>query len=216
MEERNHIATLYVAAPKLMIPKDLRNDIMPRNPEDMGTVFGHVFFGITDDKGNETTYGFHYNREDAARYSGVIYNKKIKGDVTPEEDEPYDDKLVYHITKKQYDAIHRYAEKNKETPPLYNMFTSNCALFAYKALKQADLKLPPQLPVYNPAMAVAGIRILEKASKIKENLLKSVQNIRLHFSSDKTVSKDVLQSLKKKPKMEGIGVRTLVSKMKQR
>ena len=48
--------------------------------------------------------------------------------------------MVYNITQSQYDKIQKFAEEQKKNPPKYQLFSGNCVLFAYKALKQAELK----------------------------------------------------------------------------
>ena len=51
--EKNCKATIYSESPDMMIPRRLKHAIMPRNPEELGTAVGHVFFGITDKNGVE-------------------------------------------------------------------------------------------------------------------------------------------------------------------
>lgn len=223
MTERNCKATLYVETPDIMIPKKLKKDIMPRDPEELGTAVGHVFFGLTDEKGREKTYGLHaccalYGAENVAPGDRMEFFslKKVAGVVTEETKEPYDEKLVYHITRSQYDAVRKYAETAVEKPPKYNIWTSNCVIFAYKALKQADLKLPPQLLPYSPAMVTVGVRVLERAAKLKDGLREAGRKLSAVFSSDRKISLSALEKMKSSKKMEGFGVRSLVAEAKRK
>lgn len=215
---RNCKATIYCESPDMMIPKRLKHAIMPRNPEELGTAVGHVFFGITDEKGVEKVYGLHacyampgaenLPKEDQMPF--ILSPRKVKGAVIDDSKEPYDDKLVYHITQKQYDKIRAFADKSEKNPPKYNILTSNCVVFAYEALKKADLRLPPQLPVYTPAMTSLGIRVIDRAEKIKQQLGKAAANILANFSTTRKLSANILENLRKPPIREGHGVGTLV------
>lgn len=223
MTERNCKATLYVESPDIMIPKKLKKDIMPRNPEELGTTVGHVFFGLTDEKGMERTYGLHaccalYGAENVAPEDRMSFfsMKKVAGVVADESKEPYDEKLVYRITRSQYDAVREYADTAVKNPPKYNIWTGNCVIFAYKALKRADLKLPPQLLPYSPAMVTVGIRTLERANKIKDELHAAGLKLSSVFSQDRTLSSSALEKMKNSKKMEGFGVRTLITEAKRK
>lgn len=220
MEKRGCKATLYVESPNVMIPKRLRDRVMPRDPRELGTAVGHVFFGLTDEKGVEKTYGLHAaccslgheNVTPENRMTSLFSFRRIAGLVTDEKGEPYDDKIVYHISREQFDAVHDYAEKARKEPPKYNIWTNNCTTFAYKALKKAGVRLPPQLPFCTPAMTVVGIRALEKADRIKNSLIQAAGQLADSFSSERKVSADGLARLKKQPRMEGFGVKTLTAR----
>lgn len=221
MPERNCKATLYVETPDIMIPKRLKQHIMPRNREELGTTVGHVFFGLTDETGKEKTYGLHaccalYGNENVAPEDRMtLFSlRRVAGKVTEETNEPYDEKLEYNITRAQYDAVKKYAETAVKNPPKYNIWTNNCVIFSYKALKQAGLKLPPQLLPYSPAMVTLGVRILERADRIKDRFSKVRSNLAKAFSSDRKLSSDALEKSRPAKKMQGIGVRSLVESMK--
>lgn len=209
-------ATLYVESPGILIPKSLKDKVMARE-DGVGAVCGHAFFGITDSKGVETVYGYHAATalpENAGltfkQSKPLLFGKKVQGAVLDDSIEPYDDKLVYNITQKQYDKIKEFAEKQKENPPKYDLFSSNCVIFAYKALKKADLKLPPQPLIYNPASVSLGIRILEKAQKIKHTLGHAAAKILSHFPVTRKIAKTILNGLKKAPGKLAYGVKTVV------
>lgn len=220
--EKNCKATIYSESPDMMIPRRLKHAIMPRNPEELGTAVGHVFFGITDKNGVEKVYGLHAvcamvgneNVEEKDRMGSIFSSKKVAGAVVDDSKEPYDDKLVYHITESQYKKIESFAEAAKANPPKYNILSNNCVCFTYKALKQADLKLPPQLPVYSPAMTCLGIRVLDKAQKIKQTLGKAAAAVLKRFSSTRKLSSKILDDIRRKPSMEGHGVSSVVQLLK--
>ena len=220
--EKNCKATIYSESPDLMIPRRLKHAIMPRNPEELGTAVGHVFFGITDKNGVEKVYGLHAvcamvgneNVEEKDRLGSVFSSKKVAGAVVDDSKEPYDDKLVYNIPESQYKKIESYAEAAKANPPKYNILSNNCVCFTYKALKQADLNLPPQLPVYSPAMTCLGIRVLDKAQKIKKTLGKATAAILKRFSPTRKLSAKILDDMRRKPSMEGHGVSSVVQLLK--
>lgn len=210
-------ATLYLESPDFLIPSKLKKAVMQREA-DVGAVTGHAFIGLTDESGKETVYGFHAATAlpENANLSfkeklPLLVSGKYQGFVGDDSKEPYDDKMVYHITPKQYDKIKSYVEKEKANPPKYNLFSGNCVVFAYKALRQADLKLPPQPLFYNPVSAVLGIRLYEKAHQIKQDLKQATANILSRFSSTRKISKEILQGLKKKPVKQAFGVKTVVS-----
>lgn len=212
-------ATLYVESPAAMIPPHLKNAVMNREG-DVGATTGHAFIGITDKDGKETVYGFHSAAglpENADISLGTrlkfLLSGKYDGFVGDDSKEPYDDKMVYHISQKQYDKIKAYADEQKKNPPKYQIFSGNCVLFAYKAMKQAGLKLPPQPLFHNPAAAVLGIRIYGKAQKIKQKLGQAAAKILGRFSSTRKISKDILQELKKKPSKQAFGVRAVTESL---
>lgn len=215
--ERTCKATLYVESPGILIPKSLKEKVMKREA-DVGAVCGHAFFGITDSKGVETVYGYHAATalpENAGatfkQSKPMLFGQKIQGAVLDDSKEPYDDKLVYNITQKQYDKIKEFAEKQKANPPKYDLFSNNCVIFAYKALKKADLKLPPQPLMHNPASAVLGIRILEKAQKIKHRLGNAAAKVLSNFPATRKIAKNILTGLKKTPGKLAYGVRTIAN-----
>lgn len=216
--EKNCKATIYSESPDLLIPRGLKHAIMPRNPEELGTAVGHVFFGITDKNGVEKVYGLHAvcamvgndNVPEADRINTIFSVKKVAGAIVDDSKEPYDDKLVYHLSESQYQKIEAYAEKCKANPPKYNILTNNCVCFAYNALKKAGLKLPPQLPVYTPAMTSIGIRILDHAQSIKKTVGTAAAAILKRFSPTRKLSSKILDEVRRKPSMEGHGVGSLV------
>ena len=212
-------ATLYMESPDFLIPSRLKNAVMKREA-DVGAVTGHAFIGLTDKDGKETVYGFHAatalpeNEHLSFKEKlPLLISGKYQGFIADDSKEPYDDKMVYHITQKQYDKIKNYAEKEKANPPKYSIFSGNCVVFAYKALRQADLKLPPQPLFHNPISAVLGIRLYEKAAKIKQTLKKATADILSRFSSTRKISKDILQGLKKKPTKQAFGIKTVVASL---
>lgn len=218
-DERSCKATLYLESPDFLIPSRLKDAVMKREA-DVGAVTGHAFFGLTDKEGKETVYGFHSatalpeNANLSFREKlPLLCSGKYQGFVADDSKEPYDDKMVYHITPEQYDKIKSYAEKEKANPPKYSIFSGNCVVFAYKALRQADLKLPPQPLFHNPVSAVLGIRLYEKAHKIKQDLKKAAANVLSRFSSTRKVSKDILRGLKEKPQKQAFGVKTVVASL---
>lgn len=213
---RNCKATIYSESPNMMIPKKIRHLVMPRNPEELGTAVGHVFFGITDSKGVEKVYGLHAccampggeNLPKEEQIS-IFSTKKVSGVVVDDSKEPYDDKLTFHITQEQYDKINAKVENAVKNPPGYNILTSNCVVFAYGCLKEAGLKMPPQLPIYSPHMTSLGIRVIEKASKIKKAVKATAAEITSKFSKTRKLSAKILDNLKKPPVREGQGVGTM-------
>ena len=215
-------ATLYVESPAVMIPPHLKSKVMNRD-NDVGATTGHAYFSITDKDGKETFYGFH----SAAGLPGnenislqkrlhLLLSGKYRGYVGDDSQSAHDDKMVYDITQSQYDKIQKFAEEQKKNPPKYQLFSGNCVLFAYKALKQADLKLPPQPFFHNPAAACLGIRIYDKASKLKRKLGKVCANILGRFSSTRKVSADILQSLKRKSDKQAFGVRSVTNALRRK
>ena len=211
-------ATLYVCSPGLLIPSGLKDGIMKREPS-LADVTGHAFFGITDKNGKETVYGLH-TAAVLPENGNLPLKKKIpllfgaRGVVMDDSAEAYDDKMVYDISQKQYDKIKAYAEKKKANPPKYNLLLSNCVSFAYKALHQAKLELPPQPLFYNPASTVLGIRIYEKAVEIKKTLSNAAANILSKFSPTRKISRDILQGLKKRPDKQAVGIKSVVASLK--
>ena len=212
-------ATLYVCAPNSLIPSDLKDGIMKREPS-MADLTGHAFFGITDKDGKETIYGFH-TAASLPENTHLPRSKKlsmlfggVKGVVMDDSKEAYDDKMVYDISQKQYDKIKAYAEKTKANPPKYNLFLNNCVLFAYKSLHQADLKLPPQPFMHNPFSVVLGIRIYEKACEIQKKLGNAAANVLAKFSPTRKISRDILQGMKRKSDKQAVGIRSVVASLK--
>lgn len=218
-DDRSCKATLYLESPGFLIPSRLKDAVMKREA-DVGAVTGHAFIGLTDQNGKETVYGFHAatalpENENLSfkEKLPLLVSGKYQGFVADDSKEPYDDKMVYNITPKQYDKIKSYVEKEKANPPKYSIFSGNCVVFAYKALRQADLKLPPQPLFHNPVSAVLGIRLYEKVHKVKQDLKKATANILSRFSSTRKVSKDILQGLKKKPEKQAFGIKTVVASL---
>lgn len=212
-------ATLYLESPACLIPSKLKDAVMKREA-DVGAVTGHAFIGITDKDGKETVYGFHAATalpENAdltfKEKLPLLISGKYQGFVADDSKEAYDDKMVYSISQQQYDKIKTYAEEQKANPPKYSILSSNCVSFAYKALHQADLSLPPQPLFHNPASAVLGIRAYEKAQEIKQTLKKATANVLARFSSTRKISRDILSDLKKKPVKQAVGVRSVVASM---
>lgn len=213
-------ATLYMESPAFLIPSKLKDSVMKRDA-DVGAITGHAFFGITDKDGKETVYGFHAasalpeNEHLTFKEKLPFFTSgKYQGVVLDDSKDAYDDKMVYHISQRQYDKIKAYAEEQKANPPKYNLFSGNCVVFAYKALKQAELPLPPQPVFCNPASAVLGIRLYEKAHNAKQKLGKAAADILGRFSSTRKISRDILQGLKKQPSKQAVGVRSLVETLK--
>ena len=219
-DPRSCKATLYIESPDFLIPSRLKNSVMKRDAS-IGAVTGHAFIGITDQNGKETVYGFHSATalpENAnlplKEKLPMLIGQKVQGVILDDSKDAYDDKMIYRISQKQYDSIKAYAEKEKANPPKYGILSSNCVIFAYKALRQADLKLPPQPLFYNPASAVLGIRIYEKAHKTKQKLGNTAANILSKFSSTRKISRDILQKLKEKPVKQAVGVKSVVQSLK--
>lgn len=204
-------ATIYAESPDLLIPRSIKHMIMPRDPNELGTAVGHVFFGITDKNGVEKVYGFHAvcamlgneNVPPEDRLGSIFSSKRVAGCVADDSKEPYDDKLVYNITEEQYAKIEKFAEKAKANPPGYNILANNCVCFTYNALRQADLQLPPQLPVYTPGVTSLHIRALDVAQTTKKKLGMAAAKILKQFPQTRPVSEKILEDLRKKPSMEG-------------
>ena len=216
-DNRSCKATLYLESPGFLIPARLKNAVMKREA-DVGAVTGHAFIGLTDQNGKETVYGFHAatalpeNEHLSFKEKlPLLISGQYQGFIADDSKEPYDDKMVYRITPDQYDKIKSYVEKEKAHPPKYNIFSKNCVVFAYKALYQAGLKLPPQPMFHNPISAVLGIRLYEKAHKAKQNLKKSAAEILSRFSSTRKISRDILQGLKNKPTKQAFGIKTVAA-----
>ena len=211
-------ATLYVCSPSVLIPSSLKDGIMKREPS-LGDVTGHAFFGITDKNGKETIYGLHTaavlpenKHQPKNKKLAMLFG--VTGVVMDDSKEAYDDKMVYDISQDQYDKIKAYAEKKKENPPKYHLLFNNCVSFAYKALHQAKLDLPPQPIMYNPASVVLGIRIYEKAVEIKKTLSNAAANILSKFSPTRKISRDILQGMKRKSDKRAVGIRSVVASLK--
>ena len=215
-------ATIYSESPDLMIPRKVKHMIMPRDPNELGTAVGHVFFGITDKNGVEKVYGLHAvcamvgndNVPPEDRMGPIFSTRKVAGCVADDSKEPYDDKLVYNITEEQYKKIEKFAEDAKANPPKYNILTNNCVCFAYNALRQAEVKLPPQLPVYTPGVTSLHIRALDVAQTTKKNLGLAAAKILKQFPPTRSVSEKILEDIRKKPSMEGHGVTSVVKLLK--
>lgn len=221
-DNRTCKATLYMESPACLIPSRLKNAVMKRDA-DVGAVTGHAFIGITDEQGKETVYGFHAATAlpENANLSfkeklPLLLSGKYQGVVMDDSKDAYDDKMVYNITPQQYDKIKAYVEKEKANPPKYSFLSANCVVFAYKALRQADLKLPPQPLFHNPVSAVLGIRLYEKAHEIKQEIKKATANILSRFSSTRKISKDILQGMKKKPAKQAFGIRSVVASLAEK
>ena len=213
-------ATLYLESPAFLIPSELKDSVMKRE-NDVGAMTGHAFFGITDENGKETVYGFHAASALPENENLTLMEKmpfflsgKYQGVVLDDSKDAYDDKMVYNISRRQYDKIKTYAEEQTANPPNYSLFSTNCVAFAYKALKQAELPLPPQPILCNPVSAVLGIRLYEKAHDAKQKLGKATADILSRFSSTRKISRDILQGLKKQPSKQAVGVRSLVESLK--
>lgn len=120
-DNRSCKATLYLESPGFLIPSRLKDAVMKREA-DVGAVTGHAFIGLTDQNGKETVYGFHAatalpENENLSfkEKLPLLVSGKYQGFVADDSKEPYDDKMVYHITPKQYDKIKSYVEKEKPT-----------------------------------------------------------------------------------------------------
>jgi len=219
-EDRFCKATLYLESPACLIPSKFKDSVMKRDA-DVGAVTGHAFIGITDKDGKETVYGFHAATalpENAdltfKEKLPMLVGRKVQGVILDDSKDAYDDKMVYHITQKQYDSIKAYAEEKKANPPKYGILTNNCVAFAYKALHQADLRLPLQPLFYNPVSAVLGIRLYEKAHNAKQKLGHAAANILSRFSPTRKISRNILQKLKKEPLKQAVGIKSVVKSLK--
>lgn len=191
-------AIIYIEAPKMLIPKRLLDSIMWRNQEELGTTVGHVFLGIVDEKGEQECLGLHARvllpgeKENCPENERTMTTKQMAfrsmtGMVVDNSKEPYDDCIIYKISRAQYDKIKEFTEAAKKNPPRYNILTSNCVNFTYAALRQADLKLPPQMFIASPHISSLNARAIERGERAKHKLARGAIKLGEWFSDRKLV-----------------------------
>ncbi len=208
-------ATLYSESPHFLIPSSVGSDIVNRDDSSWQFV-GHVFFGITDEKGKETFYSFGPDVADEAPVQEqlpAIFGRKGSGLVT-KNIEPYDDKMVYNISREQYDKIKTFGEESIKKAPNYNLLSYNCISFAYQGLKKAGLDLPKQPLIASPATLSLGIRYLEKVQKTKKALAKAASKILSCFSATKSLSKKILKNVTKAKTSYPVGIKRISKAIK--
>lgn len=153
--EKTCSLTIYVDRPAMMVPKKFKRKRpnAPINEARLSGV-GHVFLGLTDEKGEEKRIGFYAksyalgaeNIDPIDRINGPHDAlKKVAGIVQDETHRRYHDAIQYKISKKQYDDAVGFTEKWKKEDPKYVLLANNCASFAIKTARNVGLRPPAQL-----------------------------------------------------------------------
>ncbi|MBR1778293.1 MAG: hypothetical protein IJ752_06900 [Alphaproteobacteria bacterium] len=202
-KDENYKITLYLDTPKAMMRpfKDFEKhnhlvSLILDQSLDPVAFTGHAFIGLTDANGKEERWG--YTCEEAALFRAL---RGMPGKMVQEEyDTPYNEAIVWNISKSQYFAAKRAVAKQLKHPGTYKLFDKNCATVAAGVLKAAKV---PDRPEGKLALTPHGMVIKKRMMLAKRRLETAKFKIRNLFNGltgkEKVPNSELLDSLKSKP-----------------
>ncbi len=200
---KNYRITLYIDTPKpLLRPfKDFTKHNQIESLITTGSfnpvaVTGHAFVGLTDENGDEKRWG--YTCERPSLFKSL---RGMKGMMVPEEpDSPYNEAIVWQITKDQFDAARTAVDKLEQNPGTYKLFSNNCASVATSVLQAAGV---PDLPSGKTGLTPYGLTLKKRlmlAGRRAEVMKFKIKNaLAPLFGKKKAPKSELLDSLRAKP-----------------
>ena len=221
IEDNSYEVVLYVKQSQAFIAPWHWKEEMKRSLKEMGTWSGHAFIGLRNPMLGirEELYGFggakgyeEYKADypDEKITDAVLPGKVISGIVVGEYGErvpdegtigadynrkvsPHDARVVYKVSKKQFDAVKQFIAENKANPPGYNLFGYNCVHFAFEALQTANLQPPTKMPIlYTPTVASWNIEKMKMVENIKDKMNSVREKLSEYFSPDRPLAKQIV------------------------
>lgn len=195
--------TLYIDTPKpLLRPfKDVTKhsqleSMFVNGGPDPVALTGHAFIGLTDDKGNEERWGF--SSEEPALFKAIA---GMPASFEKEEPaSPYNEALIWHIGKDQYNAVQKSVENLKENPGIYKLFERNCSTVAVSLLKSAGVKdIPGEKLAMTPYGLALKKRYMLACRRLEVAKFKIKNAFNGLFGKKKIPAARLLDSLKSKP-----------------
>ena len=195
--------TLYLDTPKpLLRPfKDFTKhnqleSLIVSGAPDITALTGHVFVGLTDEKGREERWGFWGER--TSPYHAIAGTKGIFD--KEETSSPYNEAIVWNVTPKQLEAAKNAVKENREAPGTYRLFERNCTTVALGVVKAAGITglpsskwgMTPHALVLKKRWMLAKRRLEVARFKVK-NLFSPL------FGKEKIPNEELLKSLRSKP-----------------
>ena len=200
--KKNYQITLYLDTPKpLLRPfKDFAKhnqlaSLFMNGVPDPAEVTGHAFIGLSDGKGREIRVG--YTGE--GRMSKMIWG--VDGVVIPHDNQDYyNEAIVWSISKKQYKAARREIEKQQKNPGTYKLFERNCSTFATDVLKAAKVEDVPEGKLgLTPYGLVLKKRVMLAKRRMEVLKFKAKNVLRTLFGKKRAPTSELLESLRSKP-----------------
>lgn len=162
---------------------------------DPAEVTGHAFIGLTNKKGKEIRVGYTGEGKMSKMISGV------DGVVIPHDNQDYyNEAIVWSISPKQYNAAKREIEKQQENPGTYKLFERNCSTFATDILKAANVEdIPSSKLGLTPYGLVLKKRVMLAKRRMEVLKFKAKNVLRTLFGKKRAPTSKLLQSLRSKP-----------------
>ena len=202
-DQKNYRITLYIDTPKpLLRPfKDFTKhnqieSLLTSNSLDPVAITGHAFIGLTDKNGKEERWG--YTCKEPRLFKAIC---GMSGEMEKEDhNSPYNEAIIWNISKEQYLAANKVIEELKENPGTYKLFEKNCASVATSILKAADVPDIPEgkmgLSPYGLALKKRVMLAQRRAETIKFKIRNTLNSL---FGKEKAPNAALLDSLRSKP-----------------
>lgn len=200
--KKNYQITLYLDTPKpLLRPfKDFAKhnqlaSLFMNGVPDPAEVTGHAFIGLSDGKGREIRVGYTGEGKMSKMISGG------DGVVIPHDNQDYyNEAIVWSISKKQYKAARREIEKQQKNPGTYKLFERNCSTFATDVLKAAKVEDVPEGKLgLTPYGLVLKKRVMLAKRRMEVLNFKAKNVLRTLFGKKRAPTSELLESLRSKP-----------------
>ncbi len=201
--QKNYRITLYIDTPKpLLRPfKDFTKhnqieSLLTSNSLDPVAITGHAFIGLTDKNGKEERWG--YTCVEPKLFKSI---RGMKSQMVPEDaNSPYNEAIVWNITKEQYQAANKAVADLVKNPGQYKLFEKNCASVATDILKAANV---PDIPLGKMGLTPYGLtlkkRVMLAQRRMEAAKFKIKNAIRSLFGKKKAPKSALLNSLRSKP-----------------
>ena len=201
-ESSDYKITLYLDTPKMLLK--------PGSDPVYGQKFkggitettwfsGHAFIGLSNGR-KEEKWGF--GPDESVSDSLMVYIKGCPSHFHREEGSHYNEAIIYHVSKEQYQAAQKKVEEYKAHPELpYKLFSRNCSTVASSILNAAHVDAPPgKLVGLSPHALTIKKRVLYARRKVELNLVKAKLKLQKLFGKQKTsVNAVLLNVLRSKP-----------------
>lgn len=195
--------TLYIDTPKpLLRPfKDVTKhsqleSLFVNGGPDPVALTGHAFIGLTDAKGNEERWGF--SGEEPALFKAL---SGMRGTFEKEDPvSPYNEAIIWHIGKNQYNAVQKSIDNLKKDPGTYKLFKRNCSTVAVSLLKSAGVKdIPGEKLGLTPYGLTIKKRYMLACRRLEVAKFKIKNAFNGLFGKAKAPASELLASLRSKP-----------------
>ena len=185
--------TLYLDTPQPMLAPWV--DPKKHLGIDSTAITGHAYIGLSDGK-DEERWG--YGPDGGTLMQAVT---GVKGYFMPEDHyTPHNAAIVWHISKRQYDAAREMIEDLHKHPGTYKLFEKNCSTVATAILQAANVPDAPKgaigMTPYGLALKKRVMLAKRRAEMVKFHIKNAVRSL---FGKKKAPTSELLDSLRSKP-----------------